>query len=320
MKILFLFIFLSSITVAFAQPLHLHGSVVDAQTNRPIAAATISIVEKSLFYPADDAGKFDISSKELLGMDSIAFSCIGYRTKKIKVSDLQINTIIKLEPIVNMLKEVKIGVNTPVTIKVGSKQKSSNEMTWTLTGTDMAAFMEGSKNVKGFIQTIGFYLSNGRGYLKGGDVTAPFRIKLFAVDVDGKPGEELTKDIIIVSARKDRAWFDIDISAYHIRNPDSGFFVSFTLLNYEYYKVKKGAVTDDGSGERWATIDTSGVRHYFGAWNAADVITPRLGVSSQESKQCRCYFSGTSLQDMSWHWIKDIYHSGYMIRATIAPD
>lgn len=320
MKNLFLFIFFVNITTVNAQQIHLKGSIVDAQTNLPIAAATISIVEKNLFYPADNAGKFDISSSELNSMDTVSFSCIGYRTNRIKIGELPLDNIIRLQPVVNMLQEVKINILVPVLIKVGSKQKTSKQVAYPHVGADLAAFMEGSKNIKGVIQTVGFFLSNGRGYLKGGDITTPFRIRLFAVDTDGKPGVELIKDVIVVSAKKDNAWFDVDLSSFHIQNPDSGFFASFTLLTYEYYNVKKGADTTDVVGQRWATIDTSGVHHYFGASNASDVITARLGLSAEESKQCRCYFSGTNAWDMSWHWMKEEYHSGYMIRATISLD
>jgi hypothetical protein len=94
MKILSLFTFLANITIANAQQIHLKGSVADAQTNLPIAAATISVVEKGLFYPADNAGKFDISSNKLADTGSVSFSCIGYRTTKMKAGDILFNCII----------------------------------------------------------------------------------------------------------------------------------------------------------------------------------------------------------------------------------
>ncbi|MDB5154391.1 MAG: hypothetical protein JWR54_3142 [Mucilaginibacter sp.] len=228
--------------------------------------------------------------------------------------------IIKLSPMINMLHEVKIGINRPQMIKVGSKEKNSKNMSTMQTGSDMAQFMEGSKSVKGVIQTVSFYLSNGRGALKGGDVTAPFRIRVFTVDTNGKPDEELSKDIIIVSAKQNNTWFDVDISAYCIQNPDNGFFVAFGMLNHEYYKLKKGAEATNEFGQPWETIDSLGVHHVFGARNTADVITPRLGVTLTELKEPRSYFSCTSLQNMSWHWEKDYFDRHYLIRATIAPE
>jgi hypothetical protein len=321
MKIRCLLILILNITLVHAQQIHLQGSIVDLNSNLPIAGATISIAYKHLFYPTDNKGKFDIENKAIMLADSLSFSCIGYQTQKVKAGDLQPNQVIKLSVSVNMLKEVKIGA--PILIKTGSKEKGGSHVFVRGTGTDMAAFIDGSEKIKGTIQTVGFYLSNGGrtlegGSLNGGDVTAPFRVRVFAVDPDGSPGKELTKDIIIVSAKKSNTWFDVDISQYQIQDPDSGFFVSFTLLTYEYYKLKKGAITTDASGQRWATIDTLGVHHVDAATNTADVITPRLGV--QSDKQTRSYFTTTSLQNMSWHWQKEYDNRSYLIRASIAPE
>ncbi len=134
------------------------------------------------------------------------------------------------------------------------------------------------------------------------------------------PDEELSKDIIIVSAKQNNTWFDVDISAYCIQNPDNGFFVAFGMLNHEYYNLKKGAEATNEFGQPWETIDSLGVHHVFGARNTADVITPRLGVTLTELKEPRSYFSCTSLQNMSWHWEKDYFDRRYLIRATIAPE
>jgi hypothetical protein len=321
MKAKYLLILFLNIGIAQAQQIHLQGSIVDSQSGLRVAKATISVQSKRLFYRADGAGKFEVTSNELVTIDSVGFSCIGYETQKIKARDMKRGIIIKLSPMVNMLHEVKIGVDGPVLIKVGSKEKNNNYMSTTYhTGSDMAEFMEGSKNIKGVIQTVSFYLSNGRRALKGGDVTAPFRIRVFAVDTNSAPGEELTKDVIVVSGRKNNAWFDVDISAYHIQNPDSGFFVAFGLLNLEYYKLRKGAKTTDEFGQPWETIDTLGVRHVLGTRIPADVIAPRLGVTSGGFKNPRAYFSCTTSQNMSWHWEKDYFNRRYLIRATIAPE
>jgi hypothetical protein len=306
------FIFLLNITIAHAQQIHLQGSVADAKTNQPIAAATISIQSKNFFYPADNEGKFNITTNKLTGTDSVGFSCIGYQTKKIKVGDIPSNIVIKLSPMVNMLQEVKVGINAPALIKVGSKEKGGGEWSAYLTGLDLAAFMEGSQHAKGVIQTVGFYLNSGRGdKLKGGDVTVPFRVKLFEVDTNGIPGKEITKDIIIVSAKKVGAWFDVDISAYQIQNPDSGFFAAFSLLTNEYYKLKKGA----------ATADEPLAHNGLGASNLADFNIPRLGITLREYKTPRSYFSvENSASNKNWHWEKTYSNHSYLIRASIATE
>ncbi len=73
---------------------------------------------------------------------------------------------------------------------------------------------------------------------KNGDVTAPFRIRLFGIDTDGKPGKELTKDNDHNACEKKQIsglmWmYRLMIS----KIPDSGFYAAFSLLPYEYYQI-----------------------------------------------------------------------------------
>jgi len=176
--------------------------------------------------------------------------------------------------------------------------------------------MEGSKNVKGIIKTVGFFLTNGHGMFKGGDVTTPFRIRLFDVDSNGMPGKEITKDSIIVSAKKEWAWFDADISAWHIPTPDSGFFVSFSLLDHNHYKcIYKNTFTKQFSGE----YDTYG--QWLSPEESADAIfnNPRICLTSNEFKKSRSYFYGYSAENNRLHWIILYNNQSYMIRAAIAP-
>jgi hypothetical protein len=303
MKTKYLILLLLNITVVHAQQIHLQGSVVDAQTNQPIAASTISIIEKKLFYPADNAGKFEVISNELTNTDSVGFSCIGYQTQKIKTGDMPRDIVIKLSPMMNMLHEVKIGINAPALIIMGNKAKINDGMGASLPGYEMATYIAGSKNIKGKVKTVGFFLCDGHSVAKGGDATAPFRIKIYGVDTNGKPGKELTQDIIIVSAKKNNAWFDVDMSAYHIKNPDSGFFVAFCVLDERYYKIKKGYQ------DSHIKIDSN-------------FSTPRMGATEAHGLKQIQYMGEDTM--FGWEW-NDGFNPGwkqmnYMIRATVEPD
>jgi hypothetical protein len=308
MKTCYLLLLLIITTPCRGQAIHLQGSISDAITNEPIAAVTISILTKKLSFASNAAGRFDLTSAKINRPDSVKFSCIGYQTKTLKIGDIQINGMIKLSPIVNILQEVTVAPNGPVVVKVGCK-KEKEDFAWTpVAGQDLAIFIAGSKGVKGTIQTISFYLSNGRGMFKNGDVTAPFRIRLFGVDTDGKPGEELTKAMIITRAKKSRKWFEADVSAYDIQNPDSGFYAAFCLLPYEYYQITYSRCSYDESGLTNEAID------------ACDIHGPRLGVIEHKTRETRSYLSvARSLENWEWHWINDYYNWEYMIRATIAP-
>ena len=311
MKCLVLIASLLYLTTTQAQQSHLQGDIKDSQTNQPIPAATISIQSKDLFYPADNAGKFDIQTDSLTTTDSVSFSCIGYHARKIIASDLSPGTIVKLDPNIAQLQEVKIN-SKPITITaVGSKYKQGRYSIPLRPGYDQAAFMEGSKNVKGIIRSVGFYLGNGVGIIKGGDITTPFRIRFFAVETNGMPGKELTKDIIVVHGEKNNSWFDTDVSAYHIINPDNGFYVSFTLLTDEYYQINKRIHTADSLKNPNIVTDIK----------PSELITPRLGMMKGGKIPQRSYFTVYSITPKPGiHWQKDYFNFNYLIRATIASE
>jgi len=299
------------LTTAQAQQLHLQGYIKDSQTNQQIRAATISIQSKDLFYPANNAGRFDIQTDSLTTTDSISFSSVGYHPKKIKSGELLPGITIKLEPNIAQLQEVTIS-SKPITItSVGSKYKQGKYSIPLSPGFDQAAFMDGSKNIKGIIRSVGFYLGNGVGIIKGGDITTPFRIRIFAVDNHGAPGKELTKDVIVVHGEKNNSWFDTDVSAYHIPNPDSGFYASFTLLTDEYYQINKSIHTADSVKNPNVVADIK----------PSELITPRLGMMKGGKIPQRSYFTVYGITPKPGiHWQKDYFNFSYLIRATIASE
>jgi hypothetical protein len=285
MKFRWLLIVLLNISVAYAQQVHLQGYVVDAQTGLPVGEATIGVSEKNLFYPTNSKGEFDISDGKIAQTDSISVSCIGYQTQKIKAVDFKTEAVIKLLVLVKVLREVKIGL-----IQCGSRVNKQDVWTayWPL--NEEAMFMTASKNAKGTVQSVGFYLGNAQ----GGDAIAPFRVKIYDVDAHGMPGKELTKDILIVSAKKNNAWFDVDLSDYNISNPPGGFFVVFCLIDATNYqanlKIEMGS----------------------------DIVTPRLGMTEHEFNAQHSYRGENKHGKMKWQ--EEQFTDNYMIRATIVPE
>ena len=274
-----------NISVAYAQQVHLQGYVVDAQTGLPVGEATIGVPEKNLFYPTNNKGEFDISDDKIAKTDSVSVSCIGYQTQKLKAADFRAETIIKLATLVKVLREVKIGL-----IQCGSKVNAQDVWTayWPL--NEEAMFMTASKNAKGTLQSVGFYLGNAQ----GGDAIAPFRVKIYDVDAHGMPGKELTKDILIVSAKKNNTWFDVDLSDYNISNPPGGFFVVFCLIDATNYQAN--------------------LKIQMGS----DIVTPRLGMTEHEFNSQHSYRGENKHGRMKWQ--KEQFTDNYMIRATIVPE
>jgi hypothetical protein len=215
MKVVILILSLLISTLLNAQRVVLTGTIVDAQTSLPIPGATINIAAKKLYYPTDNRGRFKISNDSISSMDSIKFSCIGYQAQTFVIGNISVGQLIKLQPITTMLKEVRVGIISPNIVSLGSKVMHEDFWKSTLPNFELAMYMTGSKSLRGIIRSVGFYLGNGGllGPNKGGDVTAPFRIRFYDVDTSGQPGKELTNETIIVSGKKNSAWFDVDVSA-----------------------------------------------------------------------------------------------------------
>jgi len=320
MKLKFLTLLLLVSSIVKAQQVHLQATIVDAQTNQPVPNTFVSIKlkpnssywqsdnsDKRFYYRADTMGKFNMVTDKITETDSITVSCFNYKTRVIKLSDVEAGHIIKLMRAVKNPR-VNIGQSEPVIISVGSKMQKSGKVCYNVDpGYEDAMFMHGSQDVQGTIKTVGFYVSDGR-KSENGDATAPFRIRIFKIDTAAGPGEELTKDVIIVAAKKSNAWFDVDISAYNIENPCDGFYVAISMLDSGYYKIKKGA----------PTLDAMGQPIEYGA-DASNIIMPKLGFT-EEFEMPRSYFSiNRSGENMTRHWIPDYYNRSYMIRATIMP-
>jgi len=314
-KFLTLLILISSIVKA--QQIHLQVSIIDAQTNRPVPNTFVSIKlkpnpyywqsynsDRRFYYKADTTGKIDFTTDKVSMDDTITVSCINYQTQLLKLNGIPSNHIIKLTPIVAPLK---YEADHSEVVSVGSKKKTSKNYNAAVDpGYEQAMFMHGSQDIQGIVQTVGFYLGDGSGKSKG-DATAPFRIRLFKIDTAAGPGDELTKDIIITSAKKSDAWFDVDISAYHIESPCDGFYVAISFLDSGYYKIKKGA----------PTLSFNGQPLEYGA-GPQDIMMPRIAHTVDEFEMPRSYFSiNRSGENMTRHWQQDYYNFSYMIRATI---
>jgi hypothetical protein len=164
---------------------------------------------------------------------------------------------------------------------------------------ELGMFMAGSAHKHGVIQTVGFYLGDGGAFdASKGDVTAPFRIRIYAAEADGTPGEELTKDVLIVSAKKNDEWFDVDVSGYRVENPETGFVVAFVLLNREFYN------------------ETAAYKGHSEMVPGSEYIaTPRLGLTRNEFKDQLSYIGRYSKNGFNWAALTLNYN--YMIRASI---
>ncbi len=78
----------------------IRGTLVDKNTNAPVVFATIRLQEKAIGVISNQDGGFRIPQRFMNLGETLVISCLGYKKKKIRLSDLSpdFNTTIRLEP------------------------------------------------------------------------------------------------------------------------------------------------------------------------------------------------------------------------------
>lgn len=103
-------------------------------------------------------------------------------------------------------------------------------------------------------------------------------------------------------AAKVNGWFDVDLTAYQIENPERGLFVAFCLLNWDYY------------------VDQNAEKNHKGTGISGEYIkTPRLSFTQSEFKGVGNYSGSERGGAIRWHK-SSLAEQTYLIRAVVAVD
>ena len=102
--------FLSFYNYCFSQESIIMGKVMDSKKNTGLNYANIGIANKSVGTVSDSNGLFKLKLNDKVTInDTIQFSYVGFKTKKVLVSALKTkDPIVLLEPKNNVLKEVLV--------------------------------------------------------------------------------------------------------------------------------------------------------------------------------------------------------------------
>ena len=84
------------------------GSVLNAESDLPVEYVNIGIVGENIGTVSDIKGHFDILIESQYLNDSLLFSCIGYESHSVKISDIKENDIIRLKEKTFLLNEVVV--------------------------------------------------------------------------------------------------------------------------------------------------------------------------------------------------------------------
>jgi hypothetical protein len=109
----------------YSQEKVINGEIKDIENKTLLQYVNIGIANKGVGTVSNSNGKFSLRLNEKVkGNDTITFSYIGYKTKKIILTELnQSNNIVELEPEINNLNEIVVKFVKPKPKKIGRNSK-----------------------------------------------------------------------------------------------------------------------------------------------------------------------------------------------------
>jgi hypothetical protein len=84
------------------------GQVFDKKLNTPIQSVTVGLIKTKIVALTNQQGYFNIQIDNLVPVDTLVFSSVGYNTFKLAVADYIENVFVMLEPSTSELEEVVI--------------------------------------------------------------------------------------------------------------------------------------------------------------------------------------------------------------------
>ena len=228
-------LFFCSIT-SFAQTI-----IIDSQTKHPVSYATISFGNGQGVF-ADDEGMFVFTKKIYPGIDSLFISALGF--KDLHISSETVSDTLQLQPFIDELDEVVVRAKIDRKYKEETIKPYLDDdyyACWLPTiESEIAVYFKNPDTKLKKLTEIQFPIAlesvDWEKRHKANAEKKPFST-LFKVKVyhnnNGFPGKPLSyENMVFRVTEKDGDAYAMDVSAYDIYIPDSGFFVSLQVLGY----------------------------------------------------------------------------------------
>jgi hypothetical protein len=221
MKTLFFFF------ITFSLSAQIKGVVKDSISGEPIPYVNIWVENEAIGTTSETDGSFTL---EIKGEKILVFSALGYETKRI-TSNIQ--TVV-LKPKVMELKEVIVEQpKFKKEIEIGNFSKPfgyhiSGNIEWS--NAKFFKYEDNYDNTK-FVKKIKIKTRSRVN-------NAKFKIRIFSVNKEGFPGNDLLDEDIIVTVKKGKKNNLIDISNFKLVFPEEGLFVAYEVLKIESNKYE----------------------------------------------------------------------------------
>ncbi len=239
-KIFLIVILFSHINLCFSQ-IEINGILRDSESQEAISYAHIGVKNKNIGTISKEDGSFKlVSINDSLQLPvEVWFSCIGYKTKFVRVDKSNYNNlIVTLEKQSFELDEVVIGV------KSKSKLKSSK-----LGGFKKSKFTTGNANTSNYGKGEEYGIkikTNGNNYrIKSINFhtkynsmdSVLFRLNLYKLSEDGFPEKSLLNEQLFVKSYKNQKWISKNLEDVHLYI-DEDIVVSIEPIKFWYDNEK----------------------------------------------------------------------------------
>jgi hypothetical protein len=221
-RLIWLFLFVSQF--AFSQ---IKGVVKDSISGEPIPYVNIWVENEAIGTTSETDGSFSLDIKE---EKILVFSALGYETKRITS---KVQTVV-LKPKVMELKEVIVEQpKFKKEIEIGNFSKPlgyhiSGDIEWfNAKFFKYETTYEQTKFVKKIKITTRSKVNN-----------AKFKIRIYSVNKEGFPENDLLEEDIIVTVKKGKKKNVVDISNFKLVFPGEGLFVAYEVLKIESNKYE----------------------------------------------------------------------------------
>lgn len=237
---LILFVYIS--TNLFSQIIT--GFVKDSISGNPIIYSNIVFSIKNVGVYSDEKGFFEINLNKNK-KDTLLFSAIGFKTKKLSLFHLKYSNKmvdILLSPDVISLDEVVISSSEKNKYKneyLGEKKEGNVSMS-SLIGNQIVSYVKNPFNKSGKIEVLTLYLNR----VRKAKSIAKLNIKIYRYDsINDKPSKLISTENIIIKPKNKKYKQKIDLSKYHLPFPKEGI-----CIGIEYISLDNSLIGSDKIG------------------------------------------------------------------------
>lgn len=207
--------------VCIGQTLKLEGKIYRANSLEGLPYVTIAIKNSSKGTVSGLNGEFTLNA---LPTDSILFSSVGFQHKTIIASNISSSVFITED--VTELKEVIIQTNKRIKKAIIGNHKSKTKILFG--GANQYCFLlKNEKGIDGVLEELYFNVEPNLDK----NVRAETTVKIHLYENrNNTPGEDLLKENLIVTVKKNSKKLTVDVSNLSVAIPIDGIFIGIDLL------------------------------------------------------------------------------------------